>query len=652
MGEHKCLITTKKVTIEGRTGGWDYAAKSLLEPYGLRRDNGRHQYLLLEWMKGHNRGKIGTDDYLLLTDGKVEMEVPADRCSVMRIIGERITGDVGACHETQYIDTSWCMLSEPKWLDGEGNETEKGTAGKAVTLSMKYKSNKAEDKITFRIYQEGSGKEVGKMEVPVAGEEDKKSRAVQVEWVYDYEEVRRKEGEQEPYREKPKYYFTAVNEDGYTLQHDKLLEMGMEIHLVVVDDDSVIIRNAPIEVKFKAEQKDGQGNPLDNPLQGKSDADGAFKKTDLIPDETEVTVNMPIERSYPLDSSSGELTIYPNGTSPSNNNDHTVQLEQIDGSEIIQNGSCGQNPIPPDKLDLGKTNIIKLPVRYLEKTLNKNRELYLPNGQGPYSEVDFVEEVIGSNYSNTPVEIKKIQIFVKPSGAQQSAGTQQPAGLPSPKYMQDVLNYYYTSQNTLQIKDNASAPHNGNDQLHQDLFDEFKQNEIVLGKILGFSSGMSLPNKIIFVDLTKRTLTEGKNALFIHEVFHQFQYALHREEPTFTKLIQEMWDGLRGADQIQNLARQIQSIDPNLLSQLPQADSMGGYDPYAYNRHANLSNNTNQANITNLQQIQTFEGQAQFVEEFTILAYDANYSSTYNTNSMGFSDYNNAVTASGIQSQL
>jgi hypothetical protein len=469
-----------------------------------------------------------------------------------------------------------------------------------VTLSIQYKSNKGEDKITFHIYREGSNKEVGRVEVPVPQSTEKQE--VSGEWVYDYEEVRQKEGEAGPYEEKPKYYFTAKNKNGYTLQGSKLLEMGMEINLVVVDDDNVIIRDAPVEIKFKAEQKDGQIKPIDNPLQGKSDSNGAFKKADLIPDETEVTVNMPIERSYPLDSSSGKLITYPKELSQPNNNDHLVdKLNQIDGSEIIRNGSSGQNPIPADKLDIGKTNIIKLPVRYLAKTTSKSLNLSLPNGSSR-SEIDFVSHVLGNTYLGTSIKIEEIQIFVQQGG-------RQVAGLPSLKHIQDVLNHF-----TVQIVDNDLGANNNS--LHNTLFNAIVNDVTAFSHVINISDGVSLPNKIIF--FKQGSLS---NDLFIHEVFHQYQYAKDGKGDTFKKLIQEMYDNLRGSNQ---LSVAVQLVNPsnvgNPLPQVPPAGTLIRYNSYSYLDHANLQNKRI-TNLVDLQQIQTREGQARFIQDFTAAAY-------------------------------
>jgi hypothetical protein len=583
MCEYKCLIATKKVTVEGKTGGWDYANRSLLKPHGLRGDNGRHQYLLLEWMKEHNPGKIGTDDWFILTNGKVDMEVPADRCSVLRIIGDHVEGRTGACHETQYIDTICCMLSDPKWLDGEGNETDKGIAGKPVTLSMQYKSNKQEDTITFRIYREGSDKEVGAVEIKdVDGNGERQE--IRAEWTYDYKEVMDKEGE--AYQEKPKYYFTAKNKDGYTLQGDKPLEMGMEINLVVVDDDKVIIRSAPVEIKFTTEQKDARGNPIDNPLQGKSDANGAFKKTDLIPDEIEIAVNMPIERSYPLDSSSGKLITYPKDLSWPDTNDHLVQLRQIDGGEIIRRGSSGQSPIPSDKLEMGKTNIIKLPVRYLN---NSNKYIGVPN-QNQMSECEFVEYMLGNSYLTRPIKINEIQIF---------------KGMPAAKQIQELLR---PENFPIDIVDTAN-PNPANNGIQKQKFDQTINNQTDTQRIINISTGMSLPNGIIYIPNTNLSSTYDKQ-LFIHEVFHQYQYSQDKRG-TFKQLIQEMWDNQRGGNP------QLFPNDP-LASYRHKNSKTENYFSYNYWNYAGpYIEDATKHQITDLQQIETYEGQARFMEYFT-----------------------------------
>jgi hypothetical protein len=130
-----------------------------------------------------------------------------------------------------------------------------------------------------------------------------------------------------------------VNKDGYTLQQDKFLEIGMEINLVVVDDDDVIIPDAPIEIKFE--------NILNNSYNIETNENGECKTSIFIPDNMSITVVAPIERLLP---------IQPLPTYLSTGNSQMIRLNTIDGNEILTNND----------INIERINIIKLPIKYAD----------------------------------------------------------------------------------------------------------------------------------------------------------------------------------------------------------------------------------------------------------------------------------------------
>jgi hypothetical protein len=175
-----------------------------------------------------------------------------------------------------------------------------------------------------------------------------------------------------------------------------------------------------------------------------------------------------------------------------------------------------------------------------------------------------------------------------------------------------------------------------------------------LQAILNDTPAMSLPNGIIYVAPPNllsagsvqypnaRATVDEYCAIFIHEVFHQFQYQCADEaakKSTFNQLIQEMWDNMRGkiVGTIQNtninIIEQILggSGDP-MLNFLSNAGSIAGagkvtYDPYAFQYFIGLPSSgipaiRDASLVRDLQQISTLEGQARFIEDFALAYID------------------------------
>jgi hypothetical protein len=153
--------------------------------------------------------------------------------------------------------------------------------------------------------------------------------------------------------------------------------------------------------------------------------------------------------------------------------------------------------------------------------------------------------------------------------------------MPGAKYLQDLLGYFPVTITSTANPDPAlyNTP--------QDAFNAIKGSVNNIGGMIP-STGMSLPSGIIFIDPSGRPGEDivAYNALFIHEVFHQFQYAASGRQQAFKGLIQEMWDN---------------QFDP-------------GYDPYVYSLRY-VPTVPGQTNILHLQEIKTMEGQAEFIED-------------------------------------
>jgi hypothetical protein len=169
---------------------------------------------------------------------------------------------------------------------------------------------------------------------------------------------------------------------------------------------------------------------------------------------------------------------------------------------------------------------------------------------------------------------------------------------------------------------------------------------------------MSLPNGVIFVppktalpdstNVSSDVLPAGSDqypgarrngkeycAVFVHEVFHQYQYRIDGEVETFKRFIQEMWDNMRGYDLINPILDRIdnthsgrtepladRSVYPTHPSRQHQG-AQGGYCSYNYENFigrpmgAPLLDYKNDI-VEHLQKISVLEGQAQFLEEFTL----------------------------------
>jgi len=123
--------------------------------------------------------------------------------------------------------------------------------------------------------------------------------------------------------------------------------------------------------------------------------------------------------------------------------------------------------------------------------------------------------------------------------------------------------------------------------------------------------GMSLPDGTIFMPEGARRSSTGEQALFIHEVFHQFQYQGGDATTVFAKLLGE-------ALQYEN-----SKINPDVMS------------PYSF-----------LPDVETLFDIPTLEGQASFIEEFSFA-----YLSGQNTTSFSTILQNTSLSSDAIDAE-
>jgi hypothetical protein len=328
----------------------------------------------------------------------------------------------------------------------------------------------------------------------------------------------------------------------------------MELKIVIVDDTNVIIKKAPVSIHIINQ---------DNTIDINTDDDGTYTLALLPADRVEISVKAPVEREYPLDEA-GRLKRYAISAG-----DNKIEMTQIDGSEKIE------------VLALEKTNVIKLPVRYLKQ-----------------DEIDDVYEILGNHYFDTRININEIQLFKYDI-------TRNITGNPTAKQLREILVYF-----------GIAIP-----RCFQGMPDAVIEE--------GLKAGLSLPNGVIYLPrIAWFTSPLQFRARLVHEAFHQYQY----QRGGAQKILQELIDEMN---------RMYIEAQQGLNS---KNNNKQYYDPYQYERYAGV-NITSKTNIRSLEQIQTLEGKAQFIEDFALATFG--YASAY----YRLSDYKPAMsnsTGSGV----
>jgi hypothetical protein len=151
----------------------------------------------------------------------------------------------------------------------------------------------------------------------------------------------------------------------------------------------------------------------------------------------------------------------------------------------------------------------------------------------------------------------------------------------------------------------------------------------------------------------RRTI-DKYNALLIHEAFHQYQYTFEEQtrKQAFKILMQEMWDNLRGDNTVNYILGNGQP-DPMHNNFIFANGNPGPYNSYIYENYADRLV-VDPKGIRHLQEIKAYEGQAQFIEDFTrrYLNIGPVYSRRQTHLNMNFIDYYRIMSnpLSGIRS--
>jgi hypothetical protein len=353
-------------------------------------------------------------------------------------------------------------LSSIQILDMENKEIkEKWVIEKQVRICVQCKNASDQTKICIEEWRrdgnEGSTESIKLSDDDVESEGDGKYTAV---WKYKYgwEEL----------TGKPHVYFTAKIKGEDDEISSETIELSMEIRIVVVDHNDVLViedkpNNPIIEIKFEAKQENDKGEETEE-IAGKPDSKGEYRLGGLTPCTFDMRVKAPIERKYTDEK-------IPAASADEN----LIEINEIDGSKTIAYGSGGEY-----NFELGKTNVIKLPVRYLDS-----------------GEIDLIRKILGDMYFNTTIKIECIQIIKRN---------------PTEKQLRELCNYF-----------NIPIPSEFTPAAIHDLITD---------------RGMSLPNDIIYLYNPNNSPLE-MDALLVHEAFHQYQYKEGGEQAVFFNLIDE-----------------------------------------------------------------------------------------------------------------
>jgi hypothetical protein len=161
-------------------------------------------------------------------------------------------------------------LSNPEWLDPEGNGTGKGLVGEVMKLSVSCNDEMEEGAgVTFRVYADGMDP---KRDTPIEEIASKNlGGKAEAEWTYRY-----KHDPENPLTEKPKYFFTANGQRCKEVRSGNV-EMGQGLSVEFLDDTG-----QPLDNKFEYELKHHSGESI------KGNTSEKIEKTDLIPGKWDI----------------------------------------------------------------------------------------------------------------------------------------------------------------------------------------------------------------------------------------------------------------------------------------------------------------------------------------------------------------------------
>jgi hypothetical protein len=163
-------------------------------------------------------------------------------------------------------------LENPKWKDGDGNDTGKGFVGQKLTLAVESKDVADGEPVLFRVFPEGTDPERGKPVAAIQGKnKDGKAEAV---WKYEY-----KHDPERPLTEKPKFFFTAGGHCRGAKSGS--VEIGMVVDIPVCREDGECIA----ELGYILKGVDG------TEVTGKTEKSGRIQNDTLLPADYELQID-------------------------------------------------------------------------------------------------------------------------------------------------------------------------------------------------------------------------------------------------------------------------------------------------------------------------------------------------------------------------
>jgi len=156
-------------------------------------------------------------------------------------------------------------LKELKWLDSEGNSTEKGLAGKLLKMTAS-RNDDMEDGawVVFRVYKEGANTKIDKPVFETSAEI--KEGKAEAEWAYQYVH-----DPDNPLKEKPKYFFTANNPRCKEANSGNV-EISANVDITIIDAEGKILGGRRFKLTMSGKTRD---------LQTKKD--GSYQHNDVAP---------------------------------------------------------------------------------------------------------------------------------------------------------------------------------------------------------------------------------------------------------------------------------------------------------------------------------------------------------------------------------
>jgi hypothetical protein len=165
-------------------------------------------------------------------------------------------------------------LSEAKWTDTDGKDTDKGLVGEAVKLGVTCNKDTEEGAgVTFKVYRDGADPKRDQPVEEIAS--SNQGGKAEAEWTYRY-----KHDPENPLKEKPKFFFTAVGKRCQEVKSGNV-EMGMEIDIPFCYDNGECIAG----LEYTLTGVDGTEE------KGKTGTNGRIQNDALLPGNFEISID-------------------------------------------------------------------------------------------------------------------------------------------------------------------------------------------------------------------------------------------------------------------------------------------------------------------------------------------------------------------------